>query len=139
MMYQLSKSLYTWYRVYQCFRKHVFNNNFSCIYIGIFLYSVYQTNIRIKTACSLCTIVPTTKTRKIIYRQKELLSMKIFSKQSWKVIHYSYAMFGIYLPHVYFFFFFFWYGHRDQIACSLLGGFSNPRTAAIHSLDDFLI
>ena len=31
--------------------------------------------------------------------------------------------------------FFFWSGHRDQIACSLLGGFSKPRTAAIQSLD----
>ena len=32
-------------------------------------------------------------------------------------------------------FFFFWSGNRDQIACSLLGGFSKPRTAATQSLD----
>ena len=30
---------------------------------------------------------------------------------------------------------FFWSGHRDQVACSLLGGFSKPRTAATQSLD----
>ena len=29
-------------------------------------------------------------------------------------------------------------GHRDQIACSLLGGFSKPRTAATRSLDSVL-
>ena len=29
-------------------------------------------------------------------------------------------------------------GHRDQIACSLLGGFSKPRTAATQSLDSDL-
>ena len=29
-------------------------------------------------------------------------------------------------------------GHRDQIACSLLGGFSKPRTAATQSLDSGL-
>ena len=29
-------------------------------------------------------------------------------------------------------------GHHDQIACSLLGGFSKPRTAATHSLDSGL-
>ena len=32
-------------------------------------------------------------------------------------------------------FLFFGSGHRDQIACSLLGGFSKTRTAAIQSLD----
>ena len=30
---------------------------------------------------------------------------------------------------------FFWSSHRYQIACSLLGGFSKPITAAIQSLD----
>ena len=29
-------------------------------------------------------------------------------------------------------------GHRDQIECSLLGGFSKPRTAATQSLDSGL-
>ena len=36
------------------------------------------------------------------------------------------------------YFFSFYYGHSDQIACSLLGGFSNPRTAATQSLDSGL-
>ena len=35
-------------------------------------------------------------------------------------------------------FFLFKSGHRDQIACLLLGGFSNPRTAATQSLDSGL-
>ena len=35
--------------------------------------------------------------------------------------------------------YFFLSGFRDQIACSLLGGFSKPRTAAIQSLDSVLI
>ena len=44
-------------------------------------------------------------------------------------------------PREHFFLYFscFMYGHRDQIACSLLGGFSKPRTAAIHALDSVLI
>ena len=37
-----------------------------------------------------------------------------------------------------FFLSFFWSGHYDQIACSLLGGFSKPRIAATQSLDSFL-
>ena len=36
------------------------------------------------------------------------------------------------------FFSLFYSVHRDQIACSLLGGFSKPRTAAYHSLDSGL-
>ena len=38
----------------------------------------------------------------------------------------------------YFCLFLFNSGHRDQIACSLLGGFSNPRTAATQSIDSGL-
>ena len=34
-------------------------------------------------------------------------------------------------------FLFFWSGYRDQIACLLLGGFSNPRIAATQSLSSF--
>ena len=33
---------------------------------------------------------------------------------------------------------FFYSGHRDQIACSLLGGFSKPRTTGTQSLDSVL-
>ena len=35
--------------------------------------------------------------------------------------------------------FFFCSGHRDQISCSLFGGFSKPRTAATQSLDTVLM
>ena len=34
---------------------------------------------------------------------------------------------------------FFCYGHRDHIACSLLGGFAKPRIAATQSLDSVLM
>ena len=37
--------------------------------------------------------------------------------------------------YVSFFLSFFWSGHRDQISCSVLGGFPKPRTAAIQSLE----